>query len=131
MPQAIDLVVNNGAGTPVSKTFTLIAPAAGDNSVAAWALKEGAISTVFPTLTASAGKTPRGRNLKVKFRLPSSYTDTVTGLTVVNSACEMNVTYSVPSDFPEALKPDFVAFANNLLNTALLKSMIRDAVSAN
>ena len=131
MPQAIDLVVNNGAGTPVSKTFTLISPAAGDNAVATWALKEGAISTVFPTFTASAGKTPRGRNLKLKFRLPSSYLDTVTGLTVVNSACEMNVTYSVPADFPEALKPDFVAFSNNILNTALLKSMIKDAVPAN
>lgn len=131
MPQAIDLVVNNGAASPVSKTFTLISPAAGDGSIATWALKEGTISAVFPTLTAMAHKTgKKSRNLKVKFRLPSSYTDSVTGLTNVGSGAEMNVTFSVPDAFPEALKNDYVAFALNLLATPTLKSMARDALSA-
>lgn len=56
MPQATDLVINNGAGTPVAKTFTLMAPAAGDNSLASWALKEGTISSVFPKITALADR---------------------------------------------------------------------------
>lgn len=131
MPQATDLVVNNGAGTPVSKTFSLIAPASGDGGIAQWALKEGTISAVFPSLTASAQKTGnKSRNLKVKFRLPSSYTDSVTGLTNVAAGAEMNVTFSVPDAFPEALKADFVAFSLNLMNTSLLKAMIRDAYAA-
>ena len=131
MPQAVDLTVKNGATTPVDKTFTLVAPAAGDSGIAQWFLKEGAIASVFPKLTASAYPVGgKSRNLKIKLHVPSSYTDSVTGQTVVNTAAEMNVTFSVPDTYPEALKPDFVAFATNLLATPLIKSMIRDAFPA-
>lgn len=132
MPQATDIIINNGAGTPVAKTFTLLTPSAGDASVAEWALKEGAISSIFPRITSSANRTSNSsRNVKVKLRLPSSYTDTVTGKTLVGSAFELNVTASVPDDFPEALKNDAVAFTTNLMAHALIKAMVRDAVPAN
>lgn len=131
MPQAADLVINNGAGTPVAKTFTLISPSAGDNSLASWRLKEGTISSVFPSITALARTTGnQSRKLQLKFRLPSSYTDSVTGLTRVTSAFELDASVSVPDDFPESLKNDAVAFACNLFQQTLVKSMIRDAVPA-
>lgn len=131
MPQATDLTVNNGATTPVAKTFSLITPAAGDGGIAQWALKEGAISSVFPKFTAESRRTANAsRKATFKFRLPSSYTDSVTGLTVVNSAAEFNVSSSVPDNFPEALKNDYVAFATNLFQQTLVKSLVRDAVSA-
>lgn len=131
MPQATSLVVKNGAATPVDKTFDLITPAAGDGSLAQWALKEGVISSVFPTLTAMTGRTNNSsRNLKIKLRLPSSYTDSVTGRTLVASGAEMNATFSVPGDFPEILKADFVAYCTNVLMTGLFKDMIRDAIPA-
>lgn len=131
MPQAVNLVLNNGATTPVAKTFHLISPAAGDGGVATWALKEGVISSVFPRLTAAAARTNNAsRKLTVKFRLPSSYTESVTGRTMVGSAAEMNATFSIPGDFPEALKGDFVAFATNALRSALFQEMIRDAINA-
>lgn len=132
MPQAQDLVVKNGAVSPVDKTFTLISPAAGDGGVARWALKEGAISAVFPSFTAMSDRVTRSgtRKLQMKFQLPSSYTESVTGLTVVGSRAEINFDVRVPQDFPEALKNDFVAFATNLVGTVLIKSMIRDAVPA-
>lgn len=132
MPQAIDIVINNGASTPVSKTFTLIAPAAGDGSYANWRLKEGTISSVFPAIAVKATQNARGtgRKVNVKFRLPSSYTEQVTGLTKVGSAFDFNVDVTVPDDFPESLKNDAVAFATNLMNTALIKACVRDAVPA-
>lgn len=131
MPQAVDLVLNNGAATPVAKTFSLISPAAGDGGVASWALKEGTISSVFPTITAMAARTNNAsRKLTMKIRLPSSYTDSVTGRTAVASAAEANIVVSVPGDYPEAQKADFVAFVANSVNNALIKSMIRDAVPA-
>lgn len=132
MPQATDLVVNNGATTPVAKTFTLITPSAGLGSIAQWALREGPISSVFPQLTTSANQTKGSgvRSLNVKFKLPSSYTDAVTGLTNVGSHAECNFSVRIPPDFPEALKADLVAYTLNLLNTALLKSMIKDAAPA-
>lgn len=131
MPAATDIVINNGAGTPVAKTFTLLAPAAGYEANAEWALKEGTIASVFPTITSQAHKTKNdSKQTRLRLRLPSSYTDSVTGLTKVGSAFEMNVTASLPDDFPEALKNDAVAFAANLMGHALIKAMIRDAVPA-
>lgn len=131
MPQAADIVINNGAGTPVAKTFTLISPAAGDGSFANWRLKEGAISSVFPAIAMSArANGNNARKANIKLRIPSSYTDTVTGLTKVGSAFDMNVDVTVPDDFPEALKNDAVAFATNLMTNAIAKAVVRDAVPA-
>lgn len=129
MPQAIDLVINNGAGTPVAKTFTLLSPAAGDNSVASWALKEGTIGSVFPRISCLARRTGNNsRKAQIKVKIPSSYTDSVTGLTKVGSAFDANIEVSVPDDFPEALKADAVAFVANAINHSLFKAVIKDAL---
>lgn len=131
MPSAQDLVLKNGASTPVDKTFTLYSPAAGDNSPAVWALKEGTISSVFPRITSSARATGNNsRQVQLKLRIPSSYTDTVTGLTKVGSAFEFNGTISVPNDFPEALKNDATAFTQNLMANAIIKACYRDGLPA-
>ena len=131
MPQATDIVLNNGAATPVAKTFTLVSPAAGDNSYANWRLKEGAISTIFPRIAISTkANNNKARKANIKLQIPSSYTAAVTGLTVVGSAFDMNVDITVPNDYPEALKADAVAFATNLMAHALVKAIIRDAVPA-
>lgn len=134
MPQAADLVLNNGAGTPVAKTFSLINPSAGLNSLALWQLKEGTIRTVFPTITALAkrngGANSPANRLTFTLAIPSSYTDTVTGLTQVGSAFKCYIDAVVPDDFPEALKNDAVAFSKNLIATALVQAMLRDATPA-
>lgn len=134
MPAATDLVVKDGAG--VDKTFSLLSPAAGYGTPAEWALKEGVISSVFPRLTVLARASQRapsqgsGRHLSIKLRVPSSYTDTVTGRTLVASAWEFNGTVAVPSDYPENLKNDAVAFTTNALKTALIEALMRDALPA-
>lgn len=128
MPQATDLVINNGAATPVAKTFTLYNPAAGDNAVALWKLKEGTISTVFPIITMVARATGnKSRKLQLKLKVPSSYLDAVTGLTAVGSSFEFDGSFSFPDDYPESLKSDAVAFAANLINHPLTKQAARDA----
>ena len=129
MPQAINLVLKNAAAT--NKTFELIAPASGDGGVAQWALKEGTVSSVFPIVTAMAkATTNNSRQLRLKLRLPSSFTDTVTGRTLVSSGAEMNITVSIPGDYPESLKPDFAAFCKELLANALVNAMLKDAYPA-
>lgn len=131
MPQATDITINNGAATPVAKTFTLLAPAAGYGSVAEWALKEGSISSVFPRVSVSARKTANNSSKAlIKLRIPSSYTDSVTGLTKVQSSFECNVEVSIPDSYPENLKNDAVAFVANLLNNTLIKACVRDALPA-
>lgn len=129
MPAAINLVVKNNA--LVDKTFTLNSPASGDGGVAEWVLKEGLISSVFPRLTASAVKTQNAsRKVSIRFRLPSSFTDTNTNLPKVGAAFEFNGTASVPDDFPESLKDDAVAYTANIIAHALIKSMVRDGLPA-
>lgn len=134
MPAATDLVIKDAAG--VDKTFNLNTPASGYGSTAEWVLKVGAISSVFPRLTAlarasqRAPKTGTARHLSVRFRMPSAYVDAVTGQTLVGPGWEMNLSAVVPSDFPEASKADAVAFATNALKTALLTAMLKDALPA-
>jgi hypothetical protein len=131
MPQAEDIVINNGAGTPVAKTFTLLAPAAGDNAIASWALKEGTISSIFPRITALARATGNAsRKSQTKLVIPSSYTDTVTGLTKVGSRFEADISVTVPDDFPEALKNDAVAFVKNLAANTIIQAVMRDGLPA-
>jgi hypothetical protein len=131
MPQAIDLVVKNGAATPVDKTFTLLSPSAGYGSIAEWALKEGSISSVFPRFTAAATRNPgRSSKSRLKITVPASYTDSVTGLTNVGEIFTVDINVTVPEAFPEALKNDAVAFTANLVNHTMVKQLIRDGLSA-
>lgn len=129
MPQAANIVVKNGATTPVDKTFELISPAAGDGGIGRWYLKEGAIMGAFPLLTLSSTPTSnRSRVVKLKIRVPSSFTEAATGKTIVGPAVEGNLTVSVPDDFPENGKNDAVAYISNLIGHSLIRSALRDAV---
>jgi hypothetical protein len=132
MPSATTFTINNGAATPVAKTFTLYAPASGDGGVAEWRLKEGAISSVFPKVTASARANAghSARKSQIGLKVPSSYTDTVTGLTKVGSAFDARIEVTVPDDFPEALKNDAVAFLKNLVAHAIFQDLMRDGTPA-
>jgi hypothetical protein len=132
MPQAADIVIDNGAATPVAKTFTLLTPAAGDGSSARWALKEGTISVVFPKIEVSARKNAgaNARKALVSITVPSSYTEAATGLTAVGSSAVFNGSATIPDDFPEALKNDFVAFVVNGVANAIVKACLRDGLPA-
>lgn len=129
MPQATTLTINNAAA--VAKTFTLVSPSAGYGGVADWALKEGAFSTVFPILTASATKSSNAsRVCKVKLKVPAFATDSTTGLPTAIRNMEFNVTSSVPDLFPEAAKADAIAYFVNIVAAALIKEMLRDGTPA-
>lgn len=130
MPQAADMTIANA--TPTNKTFTLLAPSAGLSSNAEWALKEGAVVGCFPRYTSQARINASGKSRvsSHKFRMPQSSVSTDTGLTTVGSAFEMNATFTVPDDFPEALRDHAVAYATNLLANAITKAVMRDGVPA-
>lgn len=132
MPQAVDITVNNGAGTPVPKVYTLLTPSASDGSSALWALKEGANSKTFNSLEASSRKNASrdAQKLNLTMTYPSTYVDAASTLTLVKDRAVVNVTVTIPDDFPEAKKDDLVAFTANLMNHTLVKAMVRDARSA-
>lgn len=127
MPQATNLTVKDALG--VDKTFTLLTPAPGYGFPAEWALKQGATFVVYPTATLAAHKTPnRSRKCVVKIRVPATYVSVSTGLPVVSSNMEFNVSVSVPDDFPDDQKDDAVAYATNIMATGLFRSCFRDGL---
>ena len=128
MPQATNLVIKNAAN--VDKTFTLLAPAAGDSSWANWRLKEGETSLAFARFAISTRAGNNARKANIKLQIPSTYADTRTGLPVVASTFDMNVDITVPDGFPESMKDDAVAFAANFMANTLVKAVVRDAIPA-
>lgn len=130
MPSATNLVVKNGAATPTDVTFTLLSPAAGDGGVAEWALKQGMSSQEWVRFTQSAHKTPKGRVLKRKLKVPVAYIDASTGLSVVYGYAEVNTTVSLPAFFPESQKAHLVAYDVNLSAHPLMKECEADASNA-
>lgn len=137
MPQASNLVLKNGATTPVDKTFTLLAPAAGYGSIAEWALREGGTPNMYPRITAlvRAGMSPGSGSklptkvIQCKFRLPYGYTD-VNGVAVTTGAAEANLSFTLPDDFPDSLSADFVAFSKNFMATTVLADMLAQRAPA-
>lgn len=129
MPQATNLVLKNAANA--DKTFTLLAPAAGYMSVAEWALREGTTSTVYPRLTLQAVRTSnKSRKVALRVLVPAAYTSVSTGLPVVSSTLAFHGSITVPDDFPEAQKDDFVAYVAAFLNAPLVRSCYRDGLPA-
>lgn len=124
---ATNLTIKNAAAA--DKTFTLYSPAAGDNSVAMWKLKEGTVSGVFPTVTHVARATGnQSRRTQLKVKVPSSYTDASSGLTQVGPAFEFDGYVTVPDAFPESQKDDAVAYATNAFALAVMKAAARDGL---
>lgn len=129
MPQAADIILKNNAGT--DKTFTVYTPAAGDGSWAQWRLKEGAVSTAFPSIAAMARATPNvARKAQVKLQIPSSYVDAASGLTITGPKFDFEARVTVPDNFPENMKNDAIAYVKNLVAHAIIQAMLRDGLSA-
>lgn len=135
MPQATDLVVQNGAATPVNKTFSLVNPAGGPSMTAEWQLKEGAIAAVFPTLTNSSNRNRQNRSRKGQTKLvyPSTKFDSLGNAVGRGPTAEFYGTVVIPDDFPEDQKPHFAAYIKNIIATALFtgaNGLMRDGTPA-
>jgi hypothetical protein len=131
MPQAVDITINDGQGTPVARSFVLNSPASGYEGIAEWQYKSGTTSASFPTLTLSASKTSnKSRKVTGKMVVPYMGTDPLTGQPVVISRYEAIVTVVVPDNFPEANKADAVAFSTNAWTQTLIKACLKDGLPA-
>lgn len=129
MPQAANLTIKNSAGS--DKTFTLLTPAPGYGVPAEWALREGATSVAYPTITLAAVKgSNRARKVTYRVKIPATYVSVATGLPVVAASIEMNGSVVVPDDFPDDQKDDAIAYATNFMVDALPKACFRDGLPA-
>lgn len=120
-----NIVANNGAATPVAKTFTVARSAAGDESAVLY-LREGASVSAFPKLefstkSAQAGSV-RGRNGVITFVMPYGYNDANGNFVKVNQ-CSFTGRELIPDDAPDAVRKDFAAFIPGLLGNQQVKDL--------
>jgi hypothetical protein len=130
MPQAADMVLQNASAA--NKTFTLLSPSAGLGSNAEWALMEGAIVGVYPRITSQARVNRQGKSRisQHKIRIPYAIVDTNTSTTTAGSAFEVNVTVTVPDDFPAANRADAAAYTKNYFANAIAQAVLKDGIPA-
>ena len=119
------IAVPNGAATPVTKTFTVSRPAAGDDS-AVLHLREGAAVAAYPKLEMSTkpknGGGAKGRDSVVTFVMPYGYTDTNGNFVKVDQAT-FTGRGSVPDTMPDANRKDFAAFIAGFYGNQQVKDL--------
>lgn len=126
MSKQTNLVVKNGASTPVDVTFTAVTPSSGFGTLAIWQVISGAARSMYRTFTSETRVNSNGTTVvTTKLTVPSFYTDPVTGLPVALEAAEVHARVRIPKNFPVSDIDDVAAFAGNLLSTALMKEVIK------
>lgn len=123
MPQANNLTIKNAAA--VDKTFTLYAPAPGDQGFAQWKLKEGADSRFFPTLLIGTKVSNGARKLTLRLKIPRTPLAGDNGGPAASCFAALDVT--VPDQFPEDMKNDWVAYLKNVIANVDVQAALRDA----
>jgi len=129
MPQATQTLVVKDANLN-DVTYDLIAPASGYGAVAEYAAKAGAtVRGAYKrfTILVRDSKGPKASKItQLKATMPFVRTDLMSGLTMIAGRAEMNITVTIPADFPVDDIPNFVATAQNLLKTTLVTAVIVD-----
>jgi len=129
MPQATQTLVVKDANLN-DVTYDLIAPASGYGAVAEYAAKAGAtVRGAYKrfTILVRDSKGPKASKItQLKAMMPFVRTDLMSGLTMIAGRAEMNITVTIPADFPVDDIPNFVATAQNLLKTTLVTAVIVD-----
>lgn len=124
-----NITTPNGAGTPVTKTFTVARHAAGDQSAVLY-LREGANQTAFPKLEASTKaaqvRGTSGRKGTTTLMVPYGTVDANGVFVKINHASAVVIT-DVPDDAPDSVRNDLAAFLPGLWASAdgQLKDVVR------
>lgn len=129
MPQAPQTLVVKDANLN-DVTYDLIAPAAGYGAVAEYASKLGAtVRSAYKrfTILVRDSKGPKASKItQMKVTMPFTRLDLLSNTQIVAGRAEMNITVTLPADYPVDDIPNFVAHAQNLLQTTLVTAVLTD-----
>lgn len=132
MPSLANIVINDGATTPVAHTF---APVSQSGTGAVLADRSGGISVGYPTFeinTSLPSKTSRLYKTRLKIALP--VLENVTNSTISGIAPAPTLSYTMTADMtffmPERSnlqnRKDIIAFAKNALANALVSAVLEN-----
>lgn len=129
MPQISDLAISNGASTPVSKTFVPHKPQQADNA-AVWFNKDASTPVGYRRITAVTKQRSDGG-----FKVDLTIADPV--LAIVDGQCCVdandpqvsytdfaNISFVIPRGATIDNRKDILAFAKNLLGTAMATALV-------
>lgn len=122
MANQANLVLNNGAATPVAKTFSRKIPYGGPNQAAVWELKEGIAPIAYPRVEIGQTRTQRNAT-KTYFRVTVPYVtnDAVAGPKKVAECLFDSRTggFIVPDNVPDDIRADFYAYVKNCISSSV------------
>jgi len=126
MPAIGNVVIKDGASTPVDHTFGVVTT---DGKVATFADRAGGIPAEFPLLkissTVPAG-TQRYFRVELSISMPKSAVDPQTGKSYIARQTQVRTIYTLPETGVLQERKDIHAFEKNLLNLALVTSLVQD-----
>lgn len=123
MTQLIDISINDGKATPVSRLFSAQNAQSG-NEPAMWYYKQGLQRTSFVRLSQLVRRSGSNASTKVQLQLVLPQVDAVTGVENYRLIGKFELT--VPDVATDADIADALAFVANGLNNATIKSSIKD-----
>lgn len=132
MPSIGNIVINDGATTPVAHTF---APVGINGAVASFADRSGGFSVGYPTITASiANPSKTSRLYKARFKVVLPVMETISNSTMSGIAPAPTKAYDLTADvtflMPERSslqnRKDILALARNLLANAVATALIEN-----
>lgn len=121
------LTINNGAATPVAKTFSPTQKFGGPKIPAIWKLKEGVSPLAWCRIEITESRTSRGSR-RVEYKILVPYVTTVDGIpTLVSTALYDSRTggFIIPENAVTAQIDDLYAFQKNLSAHAVMDAWVR------
>lgn len=126
MASIANLVLNNGAGTPVAKTFVPTQKFGGKDMPAIWKLKEGSSQLAWPRIEIVETRTSRGSR-KVEHKIIVPHVVDVSGVpTLVSTAMYDSRTggFIIPETAVQTQIDDLFAFQKNLMASAVMSAWV-------
>lgn len=126
MPAIADISVKKADGT-TSITYSAIAGAGGDASPAVFR-SNSATGTVgqkpVVKVTSRDSGDKQTRRVDISAVFPEVYTDSTSGLSLINSKVTMNASFAVPQNLSSSTMAEAAAQLTNLMASALIQSSI-------
>lgn len=127
MAAQANLVLNNGAATPVAKTFVPKIPYGGPNQAAVWELKEGVAPIAYPRVEMGQSRTSNSATKSYcRVTVPYVTNDAVAGPKKVAECLFDSRTggFIVPDIIPDTTRADFYAFVKNALSSSVMYDFV-------
>lgn len=127
MASIANLVLNNGAATPVAKTFSPVQKYAGPKSPAIWKLKEGVSAMAWPRVEINESRSTRGSR-HVTFKIIVPHVVLIDGVPTTVSTCIFDSAsngYIIPDGAVQTQIDDLYAYVKNLAAHAVLSDWVK------